>query len=216
MVQDEQRKKFGDERFVEHQVRKILIDREEYLSKGVHIGMRAKSKHMEPFIYRVKKNKLAVLDLEETDNRIQKAGKFLSNFEPEDILLVSRKENGWKPIVKFSEVTGAEKIYGRFMPGVLTNPNSDDFMEPEVIVVTDPSEDKQAVKEAADAKIPIVAICDSANTLEFIDLVIPGNNKGKKSLGTIYYLLAREYQKERGEIEEYEEFDYSVEYFTEE
>lgn len=194
----------------------ILVDRETYLSKGVHIGMRAKSKDMEPYIYRVKKNKLAIIDLEKTDERIKQAAQFLSKFDPEEILLVSRKEEGWKPIVKFSEVTGAEEIYDRFMPGVLTNPNSDKFMEPKVVVVTDPLEDKQAVKEAVDAKIPIVAICDSANTLEFIDLVIPGNNKGKKSLGMIYYLLTREYLKATGEIEEDDEFELSVEDFTEE
>lgn len=205
-----------DKNEFKHKVIEILVDREEYLSNGVHIGMRSKSKHMDPFIYRVKKNKLAILDLDKTDNRIKKAADFLSNFDPEDILLVSRKEEGWKPIVKFSEVVGTKNIYGRFMPGVLTNPNSDEFMEPEVLVVVDPLEDKQAVKEAVDAKIPIVAICDAANTLEYIDLVVPGNNKGANSLGLIFYLLAREYMKNKGEIEEDDEFDFSPEDFTEE
>lgn len=216
MVQNESRKRNRNERFVKNKVIDILVDREKYLSKGVHIGMRAKYKDMEPYIYRVKKNKLAIIDLEKTDERIKQTAQFLSKFDPEDILLVSRKEEGWKPIVKFAELTGAKRIYDRFMPGILTNPNSDKFMEPKAIVVTDPVEDEQAVREAVDAKIPIVAICDSANRLEYIDLVIPGNNKGKKSLGLIYYLLTREYLKNVGEIDEDGEFDFDVEEFTEE
>lgn len=191
----------------------MLLDKEEYLSAGLNIGMRRKVEDMEPFIFRVKKNKLAIIDLEQTDERIQTAARFLSEYDPEDILVISRKEAGHKPVVTFAEATGAERIYGRFMPGTLTNPMSDDYIEPEVVVVTDPKEDKQVVKEAVNARIPVVAIADSVNKLEYIDLAIPANNKGTRSLATIYYLLAREYQKHRGEIEDDDEFEYTIDMF---
>lgn len=186
----------------------MLAERDTYLSYGVQIGMRNKVEDMKPFIFQIKKNKLALIDVEQIDSRIEAAANLLSNYDPEDILLVSRKENGHKPIHIFSKLTGAKEVYGRFMPGILTNPRSDNFMEPEILIVTDPEEDKQAINEAVDARIPVVAICDTANDLEWIDLVIPGNNKGRKSLGFIYYLLAREYRKIRDE-----EFDLEPEDF---
>jgi small subunit ribosomal protein S2 len=191
----------------------MLIDKEEYLSAGVNIGMRRKVQDMEPFIYRVKKNKLAIINLDESDNRIETGATFLSKYDPEDILVISRKEAGHKSIVTFAEATGAQRIFGRFMPGTLTNPNSDEYIEPEIVVVTDPIEDKQAVKEAVEAHIPVVAICDTVNKLENIDYVIPANNKGTRSLAVVYYLLAREYLKNRGELEEDEEFDYMIDDF---
>jgi len=191
----------------------MLLDKEDYLSAGVNIGMRRKVKDMEPYIFRVKKNKLSIIDLEQTDEKIAEAGEFLSQFEPDDVLVVSRKESGQRPIVTFSELTGARTIYGRFMPGTLTNPEMKSFIEPEVVVVTDPSEDQQAVREARQANIPVVAICDTANTLGDIDVVIPANNKGTRSLAVIYYLLTREYLKHRGVLENDEEFAYDIDDF---
>ena len=99
------------------------------------------------------------------------------------------------------------------MPGTLTNPNYEKFIEPDVVLITDPLSDRQALKEAVKARIPVVAICDTFNETKNVDLVIPANNKGKKSLALIYWLLAREILKVRGEIKSDEEFKYSVEDF---
>ena len=190
-----------------------LTDRNDYLSAGVHIGMRMKTKGMAPFIFKTRPDGLSVLDIEKTDERIKIAAKFLAPYK--DIMVVCRKANGAKPVKKFAEVVGAKAVTGRFLPGTLSNPNLDYYTEPDVIIVTDPIADKQAVKEAADKRIPIVAICDTYNDLEFVDLVIPANNKGKKSLGLIYYLLAREILKARGEISKNEEFKHTLDEFTE-
>ncbi|MDY6776957.1 MAG: 30S ribosomal protein S2 [Candidatus Nanohaloarchaea archaeon] len=191
----------------------MLTDKENYLEAGVNIGSRQHVQDMERFVFQVKKNNLAIIDLDETDERIGNAANLLSNYDPEDILVVSRKEIGHRPVVKFAEATGAKRIFDRFMPGTLTNPNSDDFMEPEIVVVTDPAEDDTAVMETVDANIPVVAIADTANSLEYIDYAIPGNNKAKGSVALIYYLLAREYLKERGEIEDDSDFGYDMDDF---
>ncbi len=191
----------------------MLLDKEEYLSSGVNIGMKRRVEDMEPFIYRVKKNKLAIIDLEKTDERIETAGKFLAQFDPEDILIISRKEIGQKPVVTFAEATGANRIFGRFMPGTLTNPNHEDFTEPKVVMVTDPVEDGQAADEAVEARVPVISICDTVNRLEYIDYCIPANNKGKRSLAVVYYLLAKEYLKNRGEIDSDDEFGFEIDDF---
>ncbi|MFB6199987.1 MAG: 30S ribosomal protein S2 [Candidatus Nanohaloarchaea archaeon] len=189
----------------------LLVDREEYLSNGVHIGAKGKNKDMEKYIFHVKKNQLAVLNLDQTDQRIRKVGSFLSNFNPEEILVVGRKEAAQRPLTTFSEEVGAERIAGRFMPGTLTNPNSENFREPEVVLVSDPEEDAQAIDEAVDAKIPVVAIADSKNSLEHVDLAIPANNKAENSLGMVYFLLAQQIKENRGEEMEYELNDYRPE-----
>lgn len=186
----------------------LLVDREEYLSNGVHIGTKAQNKSMDKYIFHVKKNQLAILNLEQTDKRIRHAAKFLANYEPEEILVVGRKQPAQEPIRKFVEATGTDSIVGRFMPGTLTNPNSDNFTEPEVVFVSDPEEDSQAVQEAVDTQIPVVAIVDSENSLEDIDMAIPANNKAENALGMVYYLLAQEIASERGE-----DFDYELEDF---
>ncbi|MDY6770253.1 MAG: 30S ribosomal protein S2 [Candidatus Nanohaloarchaea archaeon] len=192
----------------------MLTDKEDYLEAGVNIGSRQTVKDMEPFIFQVKKNNLAIIDLDQTDERIRQAGQLLAEYEPEDVLVVSRKEVGHRPVVTFAEATGAERIFDRFMPGTLTNPQSEDFMEPEVLVVTDPEEDHTAVMESVDANIPVVTIANTGNSLEYIDLAIPGNNNAAGSVALIYYLLAREMLKARGDIADDDDFDYTVDDFA--
>ncbi len=192
----------------------MLTAKDEYLEAGVNIGSRQKVQDMDPFIFQVKKNNLAIIDLDQTDERIQQAGQLLGRYDPEEVLVVSRKEIGHRPVVTFAEATGAQRIFDRFMPGTLTNPQSDDFMEPEILVVTDPEEDRTAVVESVDANIPVVAIADTGNSLEYIDYVIPGNNKAAGSVALIYYLLARETQKARGVIDSDDDFDFTVDDFT--
>ncbi|MFB6180788.1 MAG: 30S ribosomal protein S2 [Candidatus Nanohalobium sp.] len=176
----------------------LLIDRDQYLANGVHIGTKAQHKDMEEYIFHVKKNQLAVLNLERTDERIRKAAKLLADYSPEEILVVGRKEEARLPVRQFSEAVGTERIEGRFMPGTLTNPQSENFTEPEIILVTDPEIDSQAVQEARDTKIPVVAVSDSENSLENIDLAVPANNKGGNSLGTVLYLIAKQIKEQKG------------------
>lgn len=168
----------------------LMVDRENYLAQGVHLGTRSQHTHMEDYIFHVKKNQLAVLNLEKTDEKIREAAEFLNGFEKDDILVVGRTEEAYRPINKFAEATGVEYIAGRFIPGTLTNPQAEAFREPEVVVVANPEEDSQAVKEASDINIPVVGIADSENNLTDIDHVIPANNKSESSLGLVFYLLA--------------------------
>ena len=160
-----------------------MIDREEYLKRGVHIGTKSQHKDMEDYIFHVKKNQLAVINLTKTDQQIREAGEFLSDYEPDTILFVGRKPEATEAIEKLSDALGTDSMTGRFMPGSLTNPQSENFTEPEIIVTTDPEIDAQAIQEAADTNVPVISIADSENRLDNIDIVIPANNKGEKARG---------------------------------
>jgi small subunit ribosomal protein S2 len=193
---------------------RFLIPREKYLASGIHIGMKQKTKDMKEFTYKVRPDGLAVLNLRKIDERIRVAAKFLAR--QKNILIVSRKSVANDVIQKFSEIIGAKLITGRFMPGMLTNPQYKKFYEADVIFIVDPLVDCQALAEAVKARVPIIAICDTFNETRDIDLIIPANNKGKKALGTLFWLLAREIQKERGEIKSDREFKHKIEDFAKE
>ncbi|WP_457619863.1 30S ribosomal protein S2 [Methanopyrus sp.] len=191
----------------------LLVPLNDYLAAGVHIGTQQKTKDMEPFIYRTRADGLHVIDVRKTDERIRIAANFLSMYNTDEILVVSRRYYGQKPVSKFAEATGATAIPGRFVPGTLTNPEYDGYLEPEVIVLTDPRADFQALVEAQSVGIPIVALCDTDNFTGNVDLAIPTNNKGRKALALVYWLLARELLKKLGRLEEDEEFEYDPEDF---
>jgi small subunit ribosomal protein S2 len=177
---------------MEIQLNEPLVPVEEYLAAGVHIGTQQKSKDMKRFIYRVRGDGLYILDIRETDERIKTAAKFLSQFDPTKILVVTSRQYGQFPAKKFAETIGGNAATGRFIPGMLTNQNLNGYMEPGVVVVTDPIGDAQAIREAVQSGIPVVALCDTNNMTSFIDLVIPTNNKGRKALSMVYYLLTKE------------------------
>lgn len=191
----------------------LLIPESDYLTAGVHIGTKQKSKDMKKFVFKVRNDGLWVLDVEKTDERIRLAAKFLSRFKPEDILVVSARQYGQRPARVFAETIGAKVFPGRFVPGTLTNPSLPEYTEPEVLLVTDPAADQQALKEAVNAGIPIVGLCDANNETKYVDLIIPTNNKGRSALATVYWLLAREVLKARGEISKDEDFPLKVEDF---
>lgn len=178
----------------------LLLPRDTLLSAGIHIGTRMKTKDIEPFIYRVRPDGLFVLDIQRTDERIRVAAKFLARFEPAKVAAASARLYAREPVRKFCEVTGATAIVGRFIPGLLSNPLYPNRIEPDVLIVSDPRADWQAVKEASSAGIPVVALCSTDNEFSGVDLVIPTNNKGRRALAVIYWLLARQILREKGEL----------------
>ncbi len=185
-----------------------LVPPDDYLAAGVHIGTQIKTGDMRKFIFKVRQDGLYVLDIRKLDERIRVAAKFLSRYEPSKILLVAARQYAYKPIQMFSKVVGSDYITGRFIPGTLTNPMLKEYREPDVVFVNDPAIDKQAVSEATVVGIPVVALCDTNNSCADIDLVIPTNNKGRRALAIVYWLLAREIVKIRGQ-----DFTYTVEDF---
>ncbi|MBD3387573.1 MAG: 30S ribosomal protein S2 [Candidatus Altiarchaeales archaeon] len=188
---------------------KLLVSLDDYLSNGVHVGLKYKSADMRPFIYKIRPDKLCVFDVQKIDERLRLAAQFIASYKPEDVLVVSNRVYGREPIKKFSEALGFKAFEGRFVSGTLTNPSIEPYCEPKLLIVTDPTADQQAIKEARSAGVAVLAICDTNTRVKDIDFVIPSNNKGKNSLGLIYWVLTREILKLRG----IEEFDTPLEEF---
>lgn len=191
----------------------LLVPSEKYLKSGVHIGTRYKSGDMRRYVFKKRRDGLKVLDIETIDRKIRLAAKFLANVPSDKILVVSRKLYGRTPAREFAESIGAKKALGRFVPGTLTNSESKHFVEARAVVVTAPESDLQAIHEASVIRVPVIGLCSTNNSTRQIDLVIPVNNKGRKSLALAYWLLAREILLLRGLISSREAFDKSNESF---
>lgn len=194
----------------------FLVAQDTYLKSGIHIGTKFRTKYMDSFIYKTRPDGLSVLNLQKIDERIRMAANLLSQYAAGEILVCSRRENGWKAVRAFGKHTGIKVFAGRYPPGILTNPKLDTFIEVKAILVTDSWPDRNAIKDAIQIGLPVVALCDTNNQSNEIDLVVPCNNKGKKSLGLLFYVLAREYLKLRGVLGADQEPPFNLDEFTEE
>ena len=191
----------------------MSVPEETYMTSGAHIGTRQKTADIKDFIYKVRNDGLYIIDVKKTDERIKTAAKLINKYDPNNVLIVSVRQYGQKPIKKTSDFTGIQVLDGRFRPGTLTNPNSRGFLEPELLILTDPLADAQALHEARNIGIPVIGLCDTNNETKHLDIVIPTNNKGRRALALVYWLLTRAVLLEQGKIKSYDEFKSEVEEF---
>ena len=171
---------------------------DEYLKAGIHIGTKFKTRQMEQFIYKSRPDGLFVLNLQKIDERLAICANFMAMYEAKDIIVASKRENSWKAVKAFGKATGMRVFAGRYPPGLLTNPALKTFTEAKLMMVTDTWPDRNALNDALISGIPVIALCDTNNQSNNIDLVVPCNNKGKKALGLIFHILAKEYLAKRG------------------
>jgi small subunit ribosomal protein S2 len=183
------------------------------LSTGIRVGTTVKTTFMQPFITKASPEGLYMIDLDKTLARIKTAAKFVNRIEPNLVLVCSGREYASTPIERFCEMTGARKMLGRFMPGTLTNPSLPYYTEPRLVIISDPQVDSQAIIEATNAGIPVIGISNTDNVTSKIDLVIPANNRGRKSLATVFWLLAREILIQRGQLQESDPMKYEIDDF---
>ena len=195
---------------------KFLVPRDVYLKSGIHIGTKFRTAYMEQFIYKTRPDGLSVLNLQKIDERIKVAASFLAQYDAKDIIIICRRENGWKAVELFGKLTGVRTFAGRYPPGILTNPNLEEYTEAKIVLVADAWPDRNAVLDSVKVGIPVIALCDTNNQTNFIDFVVPCNNKGKKSLGLLFYILTKEFLRAKGSLKEGEEIANKIEDFTEE
>ncbi len=197
-----------DAKQAEQQVQQFLANQNDYLEVGIHIATKVKSSGMARFIYKVREDGLYLLDLKTIDSRIATAAGMIAAYNAKEVVVTASRIYAIVAAEKFASIIGANFIKGRVTPGVFTNPHREDYMDAKLIVISDSRNEKQAVKEASMQNIPIVALSDTDNSTKFVDLIVPSNNRGRRSLAFIYFLLAREVLKLRGDIKSYEEFKF--------
>lgn len=176
----------------------MLLPLEEYVKSGIYIGTRVVTPEMRQYVYRRRADGLAIFNTDIIDERLKEAIQFLSKFNPEDVILVCKRQAGWKKAEKFSEVTGIRAFTKKYPAGILTNPKLPNFFENELTIITDAWLDKNALNDTLKVGKQVLMICDTNNFPKGTSHIIIGNNKNSRSLGIIFYLLARGYLKARG------------------
>ena len=187
---------------------KKLIER-----SGLRVGTNVKTKFMKSFITKTTDEGLYMLDGDMTLEKIMTSAKFINRVGAENIIVCSGRQYAGIPIEKFCEMTGAKQLLGRFMPGTLTNPSLPYYIEPKIVLISDPEVDEQALIEATNAGIPVIGIANTDNITSKLDIIIPANNRGRKALATIYWLLVRQILIEKGELKENESMKYEIDDF---
>lgn len=181
----------------EEEKKDALAPIEDYLKASIHLGTRVITPDMRKYVYRRRADGLAVFNTALLDDKIKEGAEFLSQFSPDQILVICKRESGWKAVKKFAEVTGIKSFTKKYPAGILTNTTLQDFMEADLLLICDPWLDKNALQDANKIKVPVLSICDTNNFTRGIDKIIPGNNKSAKSLGFIFYLLTKLYVENR-------------------
>jgi small subunit ribosomal protein S2 len=176
----------------------MLVPLEEYVRTGIYIGTRAVTPMMKQFVYRRRADGLAIFNTDLIDDKLKEAIEYLSQFDPKEVILVCKRQAGWRTAEMFSKLTGIRVFTKKYPAGILTNPSLPNFFENELTIITDSWVDKNALNDTIKANKKILMICDTNNFSRCADKIIIGNNKSPKSLGLMFYLLARGYCKNRG------------------
>jgi small subunit ribosomal protein S2 len=187
---------------------KKLIER-----SGLRVGTNVKTKFMKSFITKTTDEGLYMLDGDMTLEKIMTSAKFINRVGAENIIVCSGRQYAGIPIEKFCEMTGAKHHLGRFMPGTLTNPSLPYYIEPKIVFISDPEVDEQALIEATNAGIPVIGLSNTENITSKLDIIIPANNRGRRALATMYWLLVRQILIEKGELKENESMKKEIEDF---
>jgi len=183
------------------------------LATGIRVGTQVKTKFMKQFITKASPEGLYMLDIDITLEKIKTAAKFINRIGTDKLIVCSGRQYAETPIEKFCEMLDSKKLLGRFMPGTLTNPSLPYYIEPKLVLISDPQVDEQAMTEATNAGIPVIGIANTDNITSKLDLIIPANNRGRKALATVYWLLVRQILIERGELKEDESMKYEIDDF---
>ena len=171
----------------------MLIPLEEYVKAGIYLGTKVVTPDMRAFVYRRRADGLAIFNTDLIDEKLKEGIEYLSKFDTEDIILVCKRQAGWKTAEMFSHLTGIRVFTKKYPAGILTNTQLPDFFENELTIITDSWLDKNALHDTLKVNKKVLMICDTNNFAKGADKIIIGNNKSGKSLGVIFYLLTRGY-----------------------
>jgi small subunit ribosomal protein S2 len=190
-----------------------MLTTQQILNYGVHLGATRRNAFMKKFIYKVRVDRVHIIDANKIIERINLAGKLLSHYPSKKIAVCTRRRAAFNAAEKFAEVIGCQSFVGKFIPGTFTNPQGYEYFEPEIVIIVDPILDREALNEAFTMGYPVISLCNTNSPISKVDFVIPCNNRGRRPLAAMFYALAKSYLIHADIIKDEKEFQYKIEDF---
>jgi small subunit ribosomal protein SAe len=181
----------------EEDIKNLLVARCQYGGKKV-------TKQMKKYVYTIRPDGVAIFDVKKMWEKIQVAARMIASVDPDSVISVSAKPAGQRAVYKFGHFTKTQTVTGRWSPGMLTNQTTKKFVEPRLLIVTDPRTDYNAILESSYVNVPVIAICNTDNNLKYVDCAIPCNNRSNKSIAMIWYLLTKAVLEVKNDMEGFE------------
>lgn len=184
------------------------------LATGVHIGKKNINYQMKNYLWKRRADGIHLINLQKTWEKLMLAARVIVTVEnPADVWVVTGKDKAQRSVLKYAKYTNSSALPGRFTPGTFTNQIQDKFVEPRLLVVSDPRTDHQPLKESSYVGIPTIAFVNTDSPLRYVDIAIPCNIDGKQAIGLMWWFLAREVLYLRNTITRGNPWDVMVDLF---
>lgn len=196
------------------------------LEAGVHLGQSTSlwRSSTQPFIYGEYKG-IHLIDLNKTLSSLKRAAKVVEGISERGgvVLYVGTREGQKRALEEAAKRTNGYYIFTRWIPGTLTNSTEIsgvwerqevDFADrptnreltpaetigickPDLIVVLNPTENRNALRESMQARVPTIGIIDTDSEPSMVTYPIPGNDDSLRSVNLILGVLSRAGQRGR-------------------
>jgi len=190
------------------------------LACNVHLGSRNITPQMTRYVWKRNVDGVHIIDLRKTWEKLVLAARVIVSMEPQDVCAVALTVGQSKApplaqraVLKFSQYVGSRHIVGRYTPGTFTNRIQSNFIEPRLLVVSDPVKDFQPILESSYVNMPVIAFSDVDGPSKHVDIVIPCNTRSPHSVALVWWMLAKEVRRLKGNEPRNKEWGVMVDMF---
>ncbi|SCU92208.1 LAFA_0F08790g1_1 [Lachancea sp. 'fantastica'] len=190
------------------------------LAAGVHLGQSTSlwRSSTQPFIYGEYKG-IHIIDLNKTLSYLKRAAAVVQGVAERGgtILFLGTREGQKRALQEAAKRTHGFYVSTRWIPGTLTNPteissvwerhevdfadqptnrllNADEeagIVKPDLLIIANPTENRNALNEAMQARIPTIGIIDTDSEPSLVTYPIPGNDDSLRSVNLLLSVLAK-------------------------
>ena len=190
------------------------------MEAGVHLGQSTSlwRSSTQPFIYGEYKG-IHIIDMNKTLAYLKRAAEVVEGIVERGgtVLFLGTRDGQKRPLEEAAKRVRGYYVSTRWIPGTLTNPteisgvwekcevdmadkptgrvlSADEnasIVKPDLLVVLNPTENRNALNEAMKTRVPTIGIIDTDSEPSFVTYPIPGNDDSYRSVSLLLGVLAK-------------------------